>query len=171
MVSPSVGVHSSPPPPPVPSASPAPEPPQNLPRATPDVVSEPLVLDTEFLPQLMKPHGCRGVHDSCNSLICTRWMNSTQHQGPAETARHRSPVEQLRAVVESARAQANTPLTEMTSQRTKLNDLAVRYQTAIQQRDAAAATAQIDCTELQRRCHRFSSSTWGGASDSVYRSL
>ena len=47
--------------------------------------------------------------------------------------------ERTRASIDSTRAQANTPLTDVT----------VQYQTATQQREAVATTAQIDTDSLR----------------------
>ena len=78
---------------------------------------------------------------------------SILHQGEAETARLRSHLvqdgEQSRSIIKSTRAQTSTPLTERASQRTKMNDLTVQHQTAIQQRGAVATTAQLDVDNIR----------------------
>ena len=89
----------------------------------------------------------------------TEQKKSILHQNPAEKVRLGSQSgqegEQSRATIESTRAQANTPLTEIAGQRTQLTDLSVQCQTAIQQRDAVATTAQIDFGQSQARAARF----------------
>ena len=72
-------------------------------------------------------------------------LNTILSQGQAETTRPRNQLTQQgelsSAMIESTRAQANTPSLEMASQRTKLNGVTVQFQTAIEQRDAAAKAA------------------------------
>ena len=85
------------------------------------------------------------AHVGEDERLHTERMNSILHQGQAETAGVRPLLVQEGRTVEGYyEAQADTPLTEMTSDRMKSNDVTVQYPTATQPRDAVATTAQMD---------------------------
>ena len=80
------------------------------------------------------------------------------NQGQADTARFRVQVvqegEQSRAIIESTRAQAYTPLTEMASQRLNLHQTAIQPATALQQSKGTWTMSDTSCAFLRNKSVR-----------------